>query len=45
MYKQEGKHGDLYVTFEVKLPTNLTDQEKELFKQLAEIDKSKSNGQ
>jgi curved DNA-binding protein len=45
VYKQEGKHGELYVTFEVKLPTSLTDQEKELFKQLAEIDKSKSNGQ
>lgn len=41
VYKQEGKAGDLYVTFEVKLPTNLTDKEKELFGQLAELDKSK----
>lgn len=44
VYKEEGKHGDLYVTFEIKLPTNLTDKEQELFRQLAEIDKSKSNG-
>ena len=44
VYKKEDMHGDLYVTFEVKLPSGLTDQEKELFRQLAEIDKSKSNG-
>ncbi|MGB8190936.1 MAG: J domain-containing protein [Chitinophagaceae bacterium] len=41
VYKQEGQHGDLYVIFEVKLPTDLTEKEKELFKQLSEIDKSK----
>lgn len=34
VYKKEGSYGDLYVTFEVKLPTNLTDQQKELFQQL-----------
>ena len=44
VYKQEGKHGDLYVTFEIKLPTDLNEKEQELFRQLAEIDKSKSNG-
>ena len=36
VYKQEGQHGDLYVTIEVKLPTNLTEKEKELFRQLAD---------
>lgn len=41
VYKQEGQHGDLYVTIEVKLPTNLTEKEKELFRQLAEAGKNK----
>lgn len=34
VYKKEGSFGDLYVTFQVKLPTNLTEKEKELFQQL-----------
>lgn len=34
-YKKEGQFGDLYVTYNVVLPTNLTNKEKELFKQLA----------
>lgn len=34
VYKKEESYGDLYVTFDVKLPTNLTDQQKELFQQL-----------
>lgn len=37
VYKEEGKFGDLYVTINVKLPTNLTEQQKELFKQLSEM--------
>lgn len=37
VYKQEGQFGDLYVTMQVKLPTNLTDKQKELFKQLSEM--------
>jgi curved DNA-binding protein len=37
VYKEEGKFGDLYVTMNVKLPTNLTEQQKELFKQLSEM--------
>ena len=36
VYKNEGVFGDLIVTFEVKLPTNLSDKQKELIKQLAE---------
>lgn len=39
VYKKEGEHGDLYVTYNVKVPTDLTDKEKELFKQLAELKK------
>ena len=35
VYKKEGSFGDLLVTYEVKVPTNLTDEQKELFKQLA----------
>ncbi|MDR4952570.1 J domain-containing protein [Chryseobacterium sp. ES2] len=34
VYKKEGEHGDLFVTYEVKLPTNLTEKQKELFEQL-----------
>ncbi|MCY0969381.1 J domain-containing protein [Chryseobacterium wangxinyae] len=34
VYKKEGESGDLFVTYEVKLPTNLTEKQKELFEQL-----------
>lgn len=37
IYKQEGKSGDLYVTYEVKLPTNLTDKQKELIEALSQL--------
>ena len=36
VYKQDGSFGDLYVTYTVKIPVNLTEKQKELFKQLAE---------
>ncbi|ACT91809.1 DnaJ C-terminal domain-containing protein [Dyadobacter fermentans] len=35
VYKKEGQFGDLYVTFDVKIPTNLTDRQKELFTELS----------
>ncbi|MCE6992059.1 DnaJ C-terminal domain-containing protein [Dyadobacter sp. CY323] len=35
VYKKEGQFGDLYVTFDVKIPTNLTERQKELFTELA----------
>lgn len=35
VYKQEGQFGDLYVTFNVKIPTDLTERQKELFAELA----------
>ncbi len=39
IYKQEGQFGDSYVSFDIQLPTNLTEQEKELFRQLAALKK------
>jgi curved DNA-binding protein len=36
VYKSEGHFGDLYVTYTVKIPTNLTDKQKELFTELSE---------
>jgi len=37
VYKKEGESGDLYVTYEVKLPTNLTGKQKELFIELSKL--------
>ncbi|MBK6476685.1 MAG: J domain-containing protein [Flavobacteriales bacterium] len=37
VYKKEGEFGDLYVTYTVELPKNLTEREKELIKELAEL--------
>lgn len=34
VYRKEGQYGDLFVTYEVKLPTHLTEKQKELFEQL-----------
>ena len=34
VYKKEGVFGDLFVKYDVKLPTNLSDKQKELFEQL-----------
>lgn len=34
VYKKDGEGGDLYVTYNVKIPTNLTEKQKELFQQL-----------
>lgn len=39
VYKKEGEHGDLYVTYSVMLPKNLSDKEKELLEQLRSIRK------
>jgi len=35
VYKKEGQFGDLYVKWQVKLPTNLTIEQKELFEKLS----------
>ena len=35
LYKKEGEAGDLYVTYEIELPTKLSDKQKELFTELS----------
>jgi curved DNA-binding protein len=37
VYKKDEQFGDLYVKYEIKLPTNLTDKEKELVKELQSL--------
>ncbi len=37
VYKKEGEAGDLYVTYEIKLPDNLTEQQKLLFTELSTL--------
>lgn len=37
VYKQEGHYGDLYITYKIKIPSNLTQQEKDLFTQLSKL--------
>ncbi|KGL62489.1 DnaJ C-terminal domain-containing protein [Polaribacter sp. Hel1_85] len=34
IYKKEGQFGDLYITYQLKIPTKLTEKEKELIKEL-----------
>lgn len=41
VYKKEGQFGDLFITYKVKIPTNLTAREKEL---LQELQKLRKNG-
>jgi curved DNA-binding protein len=40
IYKKEGQFGDLYITYELKTPTDLTAREKELFGELAKLRQS-----
>lgn len=37
IYKQRGKYGDLYITYKVSMPQNLSAKEKELFQQLKNL--------
>ena len=37
VYKSEGKFGDLIITYHIKNPTNLSEKEKELFRELQKI--------
>ena len=39
LYKKEDKFGDLYITYHIKMPTNLNEKEIELFKELQKINK------
>jgi curved DNA-binding protein len=37
IYKDEGHFGDLYVTYAIKIPTNLTEKQKALFTELSKL--------
>ena len=37
VYKKEGEFGDLYLTWNIKMPTGLTDKQKELFTELSKL--------
>ena len=37
LYKKEGQFGDLYITYKIKTPTHLSENEKELFRQLSNL--------
>lgn len=37
VYKKDGQYGDLFVTYEVKLPTNLSVEQKEIFEKLKNL--------
>ncbi len=39
VYKKDGEFGDLYITYQIILPTNLSDKEKALFSELVKIRK------
>lgn len=39
VYKKEGHFGDLYINYQVKLPTHLLEKEKELFGELSKLRK------
>jgi curved DNA-binding protein len=37
IYKKEGEFGDLYISYQVTIPTNLTAKEKEMFTELSKL--------
>ena len=39
IYKKEAQFGDLYISYQIVVPTNLTDREIELFTELAKLKK------
>ncbi len=41
VYKKDGQFGDLYITYTLKTPTNISSEEKELFTQLASLKNKK----
>lgn len=38
VYKKTGEFGDLYLTYDIQIPANLTDRQRELFEELAKTD-------
>lgn len=39
VYKKEGSFGNLYIEYQIKIPTKISDKEKELFEELAKLSK------
>ena len=39
VYKQEGQYGDLYITYQIKIPTGLSERERDLFAKLSKFKK------
>lgn len=39
VYKKEGQFGDLFITYKIKIPTNLSNKEKELLQELQKLRK------
>ncbi|MDB5226092.1 MAG: molecular chaperone DnaJ [Bacteroidota bacterium] len=37
LYKKEGHFGDLFITYQIKIPTHLSEKEKELFMELSKL--------
>lgn len=37
VYKQDGKFGDLIITYSIDIPTNLTDKQRELFREIQSL--------
>lgn len=37
VYKKEGSFGDLIITYDIKIPTNLTEKQKEAFRELSKL--------
>lgn len=37
VYKKAGEHGNLYITYDVQIPTKLSDEQKRLFEELAKL--------
>ena len=37
VYKSKGQFGDLYITYSIKIPTNLTAKQKELFREISQL--------
>ena len=37
VYKEDGKFGDLIITYSIDIPTNLTDKQKELFREIQSL--------
>ena len=37
VYKKEGVFGDMFLTYQIAIPTNLTEKEKELFNELNKL--------